>query len=555
MRFTPLLDQISTPTDLKNLLPAERLALCDELRGFVREQAQEKEGHIVSSLGVTELTVALHTVYQTPHDVLIWDVGHQAYVHKVLTGRKAQFHTIRQPGGLSGFPVMHESPFDAFGVGHSATALSALGGMAVAAKKLGQVKKFVAVVGDGALTGGMAFEALNHLSTLNIDLLLVFNDNQQSIDPNVGALHLQKTYAPFFESLGWAYTGPVTGNDVNALVEVLSQLRNQPGKRVLHVQTIKPQPLPQRAPSPETTALQEIFGATLVELAQLDNRVTGISPAMLSGCSMDIFQAAFPDRTFDVGIAEQHAVTFAAGQAAAGLRPFVNLYSTFAQRAMDQIIHDVALQNLPVVLCIERAGLVGEDGPTHHGSFDISLLRSIPNLVVAAPKNATELRCLMFTALQHKGPFVIRYPKAVVAKKPLLPLSKMAIGKGTPLQSGGSGWALLATGFFSNMAEEIGKLLPELSVYHFPFIKPLDHQLLMEIAANHQKIITLEEGAVAGGFGSAIAQAPEIQGCKIWNLGLADQFVTHGNAKDLYAQQGLSTSKIVAWLQGLMVRV
>jgi 1-deoxy-D-xylulose-5-phosphate synthase len=222
---------------------------------------------------------------------------------------------------------------------------------------------------------------------------------------------------------------------------------------------------------------------------------------------------------------------------------------------MDQIIHDVALQNLPVVLCIERAGLVGEDGPTHHGSFDISLLRSIPNLVVAAPKNATELRCLMFTALQHKGPFVIRYPKAVVAKKPLLPLSKMAIGKGTPLQSGRSGWALMATGFFSNMAEEIGQLLPELSVYHFPFIKPLDHQLLMEIAAHHQNIITLEEGAVAGGFGSAIAQAPEIQGCKVWNLGLADQFVTHGNAKDLYAQQGLSTSKIVAWLQGLMVRV
>lgn len=552
MRSSPLLDHIHTPADLKKLSATERVVLCDELRAFVRAKAQEKEGHIVSSLGVTELTVALHTVYHTPHDILIWDVGHQAYVHKVLTGRKAQFHTIRQQGGLSGFPVMRESVYDAFGVGHSATALSALGGMAVAAKKLGQDKKFVAVVGDGALTGGMAFEALNHLSTLDIDLVLVFNDNQQSIDSNTGALHLQKTYAAFFESLGWAYSGPVAGNQVNDLVTALSQIRQQPGRQVLHVQTIKPQPLTQAPKTTDSIALQEIFGATMIHLAQLDQRVTGITPAMLSGCSMDLFQTAFPDRTFDVGIAEQHAVTFAAGQAAAGLRPFVNLYSTFAQRAVDQIIHDVALQNLPVVFCIERAGLVGEDGPTHHGSFDISLLRSIPNLVVAAPKSAAELRDLMFTALHHSGPFAIRYPKAAVTKEPLPPFKKVAIGSAQCVQKGTSSWALLSTGFFSNTAKEVGQLLPDLGVYHFPFIKPLDHQLLAEIGGQHQKIITLEEGAIAGGFGSAIAQAPEMRGLKIWNLGIDDQFITHGSARDLYAQRGLSTTKIVAWLQDLM---
>jgi 1-deoxy-D-xylulose-5-phosphate synthase len=558
MSGTPILDRVNLPNDLKLLGPQERILLCDELRTFLRKTTQEKEGHITSSIGVTELTVALHTAYDTPTDILIWDVGHQAYIHKILTGRKNAFHTNRQLGGLSGFPVMAESPYDAFGVGHSATSIAALGGMATALMLQGIQKKLVAVIGDGALTGGLAFEALNHLSTLPIDLVVVLNDNQQSIDPNIGALHQNGSYAAFFESLGWMYHGPENGHDVNRLTAILSDVRMRKGHHVVHIRTQKPQsiatptPLAQAPEEPTSVPLQTIFANALIALAKTDARITAISPAMLSGCSLDLFQKAFPDRTFDVGIAEQHAVTFAAGQAAAGLRPFVNLYSTFAQRAIDQIIHDVALQNLPVTLCLERAGLVGEDGPTHHGAFDLSLLQGIPNLVISAPGNAIELRNLLQTALHHNGPFVIRYPKAQVTRANWPPIASMPIGKGVVVQEGTGTVALLVTGCYAAMAARLGKELPELGVYHFPFVKPLDAELLQEIGKRHQKIVTLEDGAVSGGFGAMVRQTGWLDGHTIHHLGLPDSFVPHGTIPQLQAQLQLNEAAVMHFLQGII---
>jgi 1-deoxy-D-xylulose-5-phosphate synthase len=547
MNGYPLLNALNLPNDLRGLDLRQLQKLCAEIRAFIPETTKDKEGHILASLGVTELTVALHHILNTPEDILIWDVGHQAYVHKILTGRLHQFHTNRKFGGISGFPAPSESPYDVFGTGHASTSLSALGGMAVAAKLQKTKMRFVAVIGDGALTGGMAFEALNHLSTLDIDMTIVLNDNQMAIEENVGALNQLGTYQAYFQSLGIPCSLPVDGHSLSDLIPVLREACSKPHIKVVHVKTKRPQTVPApQGTKAQAMALQDVFAETLIRLASNDSRITAITPAMLSGCSLDKFQKRFPERTFDTGITEQHAVTFAAGQAVAGLKPVVNIYSTFAQRAYDQIIHDVALQKLPVVFCIERAGLVGEDGPTHHGTFDLAFLRCIPNLVVAAPSNAEELQLLMHTALESNQPFSIRYPKTSVpiGEAKQVPTTQMPIGQAIEKQRG-KGVVLLSTGFLGALVADILAQQPTWGHVHFPFVKPLDHQLLAEIANKYEVAITLEDGCIMGGFGSAIAETGLLSQIQLHHAGIPDRFIPHGPTQMLHQTCGLEASQII----------
>lgn len=606
-----LLNQINSPDDIKRLKPEELVSLSGELRDFIIDVLSSNPGHFGASLGVVELTVALHYVFNTPYDRIIWDVGHQAYGHKILTGRRDVFHTNRKYGGISGFPRRDESPYDAFGVGHSSTSISAAVGMSVASSLKLEPRQVVAVIGDGALTGGMAFEGLNHGGSLKSNLLVILNDNNISIDPSVGALKeylldisTSRTYnklkedvweflgkvervgpktrsvvqkfenaikatllkqSNLFESLGFRYFGPVDGHDVVYLTKVLNDLKNIPGPKLLHCVTIKgkgysPAEKSQTAfhapglfnretgerivvntEQPLPPKFQDVFGETLVELAEKNPKIVGITPAMATGSSLNIMMEKMPDRAFDVGIAEQHAVTFSAGLAAEGLIPFCNIYSTFMQRAFDQVIHDVALQNLHVVFCLDRGGLVGDDGATHHGAFDLAYMRLIPNITVSAPMNEEELRNMMFTAQKDgMGPFSIRYPRGrgvmVDWRKPL---REITVGKGRILQKG-SDIAILTIGHVGNMAEiAVEKLSVDgISVFYadMRFVKPIDTDILAYVGQHFNTVITVEDGCLPGGFGSAVIEWLNDNGynTKVVRLGIPDQFIEHGTQTQLY---------------------
>lgn len=614
------LDQINSPDDLKKLQPDELKVYCAELRHFIIEQLASNPGHLGSSLGVIELTVALHYVLNTPNDKLVWDVGHQAYAHKIITGRRDSFCTNRKLGGLSGFPRMDESPYDAFGVGHSSTSISAALGIAVASALRGEKREVVAVIGDGAMTGGLAFEGLNNAGASNADLLVILNDNRMSIDPNVGALKeyllsittskrynqvkshawthlegvpklrraLQKLGNAFkggmlqqsnlFESFNFRYFGPVDGHNVEALVRVLSDLKHIPGPKLLHVLTVKgkgyqPAEEHQRtwhAPglfNPETgerivkakpgepPRYQDVFGETLLELARQDDRIVGITPAMPTGSSLNIMMEQMPDRCFDVGIAEGHAVTFSAGLAADGLVPFCNIYSSFMQRAYDNVIHDVALQGLHVVMCLDRAGLVGEDGATHHGVFDLAGLLPVPGLTIASPLNEVELRNLMFTATKTSGPFVIRYPRGKgVISDWRRPMELLPIGEGQVLQEGNE-IALLSIGPVGNdaawaaeqMAAEGGSVLHA----DLRFAKPLDEKLLHRIGREFSQVVTVEDGVIEGGVGEAVLAFFNTHGysCRVTSLGIQDRFIPHGTVDQLKAMCGYDRQGILQTLR------
>ncbi|WP_028891520.1 1-deoxy-D-xylulose-5-phosphate synthase [Tenacibaculum sp. 47A_GOM-205m] len=566
-----LLKHIQIPADLRKLTSDKLPQLAQELREFIIDVVATKEGHLGASLGVVELTIALHYLFDTPNDLLVWDVGHQAYGHKILTGRKDVFHTNRQFSGISGFPKRSESEYDTFGVGHSSTAISAALGMAIASKLQGIHKNHIAVIGDASIASGMAFEALNHAGDTNANLLVILNDNAIGIDPSVGALkdYLTKIKSPrleveqhnIFEALNFDYSGPIDGHNFEELLSELERLKNIQGPKFLHVITTKGKGLRQAEqdqvkyhapgkfdkisgdvlPKEESkyTKYQDVFGKTIVELAQQNEKIVGITPAMLTGSSLKFMLEAFPDRTFDVGIAEQHAVTLAAGMATQGLIPFCNIYSTFLQRAYDQVIHDVALQNLPVIFCLDRAGLVGEDGATHHGVFDLAYLRCIPNLIIFAPRNEIELRNMMFTAQQGlEHPIAIRYPRGKgKIEQWQLPFESIKIGKGTCLKEG-TQIAVLSIGTIADNASEAINLLENnksIAHYDLRFVKPLDTQLLNIIFNKFKTIITIEDGTVKGGFGSAVLEyASEVnyQG-KIKLLGIPDKFIHHGTIQQL----------------------
>ena len=561
------------PEDLRALHMADLPAVAEALRAFLIHTVSENGGHFGAGLGVVELTVALHYVFDTPNDSLVWDVGHQAYAHKILTGRAAHFHTNRKYGGLSGFPSRAESAYDAFGTGHASTSISAALGMALAARAQGKTEQqHIAVIGDGALTGGLAYEALNQAATEKVNLLVVLNDNAMSIDPNVGGMqqHLNKLRQSaserpsLFEKLGLPYFGPVDGHDLPALLQALHAAKARGGVQLLHVLTTKGKGFapaeaeqthwhatgqfdkisgtrqpekPQAGPK-----YQDVFGHTLLELARADARVLGITPAMPSGSSMLILQEALPERAFDVGIAEAHAVTLAAGMATQGMRPFCAIYSTFLQRAYDQLIHDVALQNLPVVFCIDRAGLVGADGPTHHGAFDLAYLRCIPNLVVAAPRNESELRNLLFTALQHNGPFAIRYPRGN-GRDALWqqPMEVLEIGQAAWLKQG-EHTLVISVG---TLAAPVEQALHDTAFAHadLRFVKPLDQNLLQDALA-FERVVVVEDGCIQGGAGSAVGEWLLANGYKgaFQSLGLPDRFVAHGSPAELYAEVGLDVT-------------
>lgn len=607
-----LLQSICYPSDLRKLSKDQLQQVSEELRQFIIDVVSVNGGHFAASLGVVELTVALHYALNTPYDQVIFDVGHQAYGHKILTGRKDIFHTNRVLGGISGFPKISESEYDAFGVGHSSTSISAALGMAVASHYKGETdKQHVAVIGDGALTGGMAFEALNHAGIEKSNLIVILNDNCMSIDHNVGALKeyltsitTSKTYnrfrddvatvltkiseigpdafgavkkleraikgsllknSNFFEALNFRYFGPVDGHDVNKLVKTLEDLKHIPGPKLLHCVTVKGKgyALAEKdqtkwhAPGlfdkitgelrkstnnePQSPKYQDVFGHTIVELAELNNKIMGITPAMLSGSSMNIMMSAMPDRVFDVGIAEQHAVTFSAGLATQGLLPFCNIYSTFMQRAYDQVIHDVALQNLNVVFCLDRAGVVGADGPTHHGAYDIAYMRSIPNMIVSSPMNEEELRNLMYTAqLDDQGPFVIRYPRGTgVMVDWKRNFKEIEIGKGRKIADGEE-LAILSFGHIGNEVVKARKSLSEDGIhaahYDLRFAKPLDEELLHEVFKKYNKVITVEDGCLMGGVGSAVLEFMVDNGynSKVVRLGIPDSIVDHGEQKELW---------------------
>ncbi|MEI6853368.1 MAG: 1-deoxy-D-xylulose-5-phosphate synthase, partial [Bacteroidota bacterium] len=570
------LSMVNSVADLKKLRVDELPQLCDEIRQFIIHSTSFNPGHLGANLGTVEMSVALHYVFDTPNDKLIWDVGHQAYTHKILTGRKNVFHTNRTYHGISGYPRMSESEFDAFGVGHSSTSISAALGMAVASSLKGEFnRQHIAVIGDGSMTAGMAFEAMNHAGVSKANLLVILNDNGIAIDKNVGALkeyltdittsrfynrlkgkmwhairanairrminkfllNLKSTIVKqsnLFEALNFRYFGPVDGHDIVRMVKILTDLKNIKGAKLLHCITVKgkgftqaekeqtrfhapglfdkntgaiiEQPCHTKAPK-----MQVVFGRSLVELAELNPLIVGVTPAMLTGCSMNILQAKFPARTFDVGIAEQHAVTFSAGLASQGLIPFCNIYSSFLQRSYDQIIHDVAIQNLSVVFCIDRGGLVGEDGATHHGVFDLSYLRCIPNMIVTAPMNEEELRDLMFTAQSKKqGPFAIRYPRTnAINVEWKTPFKLLEIGKGRMLKDGDD-LAIISIGFPGNLAlkaiEELETMNYSVSLYDMRFLKPIDEELLHKLFSKHKKVITIEDGTIIGGLGSAVAE-------------------------------------------------
>ncbi len=619
-----LLEQINSPADLKLLKPDDLPAVCDELREFIIDAVSTNPGHFGASLGVVELTVALHYVYNTPYDLLVWDVGHQAYGHKILTGRRNKFHSNRKYQGLSGFPRRNESEYDTFGVGHSSTSISAALGMALASKlKNEQDRKVVAVVGDGAMTGGMAFEALNNVGASKANLLVILNDNNMAIDPNSGVisqylLNISKSHTynkvkkevweglgkldgfgkstrkfiqknqhalknlllkenNLFEAFDFRYFGPIDGHDVLYLTEVLNDLKDIPGPKLLHLITKKGKGFLQAemhqtkyhapglfdkvtgeiytcgCPADLAPKFQNVFGETLVELAELNDKIIGITPAMPTGCSMDLMIEKMPHRAFDVGIAEQHAVTFAAGLATQGMVPFCNIYSTFMQRAYDQVIHDVAIQSLPVIFCIDRGGLVGEDGPTHHGVFDLAYMRNVPNMIVAAPMDEVELRNLMYTAQLEdiKQPFSIRYPRGC-GNVPnwRQSFSRIRIGEGRQLTDGDD-IALLTIGKSGLFAQDAIKQLAgeNISVAHYDlrFVKPLDEKMLNDVFLKFSKIITVEDGVIKGGFGSAILEFMAQNGfsAQVKMLGIPDRFIEHGSLKELYKICGIDTEGIV----------
>ena len=559
-----LLDKINFPTELRQLGVNQLPQVAQELRDFIIEVVSQKGGHLGSSLGVVELTIALHYVFNTPEDLLIWDVGHQAYGHKILTGRKNIFHKNREQDGISGFPKRSESEYDAFGVGHSSTSISAALGMAIASKLNGDIdKQHIAVIGDASLASGMAFEGLNHAGVTDANLLVILNDNAIGIDPSVGALKDYLTAVKegknpkannIIKSLNFDYSGPIDGHDLPKLISELERLKNVKGPKFLHVITTKGKGLQLAEedqvkyhapgkfeaktgkihPNNEENLppkFQDVFGYTLVELAEKNQKIIGITPAMPTGSSMKFMMEQFPERAFDVGIAEQHAVTLAAGMATQGMTVFCNVYSTFLQRAYDQVIHDVALQNLPVVFCLDRAGFVGEDGATHHGIFDIAYLSCIPNIIITAPKDEIELRNLMFTAqLGLKHPIAIRYPRGrgeiVNWQKPF---EKLEIGRAICLQKG-TKKAILSTGTIGNNVTKALNSISnkeEYSHYHFPFIKPLDKKVLLELAKKHDSIITIEDGVKIGGFGSLIEGFYSECGIliPIKKLGVKDTFI------------------------------
>ena len=579
-----LLDHINHPQDLRLLQIEDLPILAQELRAFIIKIVASKEGHLGASLGVVELTIALHYVFDTPKDLLIWDVGHQAYGHKILTERKAKFDTNRQLGGISGFPKRDESLYDAFGTGHASTSISAALGMAIASQLKGLQKHHIAVIGDASIASGMAFEGLNHAGVTNANLLVILNDNAIGIDPSVGALKQYLTNVKkgkqkednIFEALNFEYSGPIDGHNLDALVLELERLKTIEGPKFLHVITTKGKGLKQaeehqvtyHAPgkfNAETGDLlpsnntkrpdkfQDVFGKTLVALAEKNENIIGITPAMPTGSSLKFLMEAFPNRAFDVGIAEQHAITLAAGMATQRLIPFCAIYSTFLQRAYDQVIHDVALQNLPVIFCLDRAGLVGQDGATHHGVFDIAYLRCIPNLIVVAPRNEIELRNIMYTAqMGLKHPIAIRYPRG---RGTLLDWKKdfesIPIGKGIQLKAG-ENTAVLSIGA---MANNIQEAIKDLSIAHYDmrFVKPLDEVLLKQIFERYTNIVTVENGTIVGGFGSAVLEFAANNGFKnkITLKGIPDAFIEHGTTEELQKQIGIDVDGLRAFFEGL----
>ncbi len=565
------LNNINTISDIRQLTVKELPLLAVELRDYIIDIVSTKRGHLGAGLGVIELTIALHYIYNTPDDLLVWDVGHQAYAHKILTGRRKQFKTNRQYGSLSGFPKRSESEFDAFGTGHAATSISAILGMAFATQLQSIKRKHIAVIGDASISSGMAFEALNHAGVSDTDLLVILNDNQMGIDPSVGALKnyltsIKSNHTPkntnIFEDLNFQYFGPIDGHNINELIEMLKKLKNISGPKLLHVITTKGKGLPQaekdqvtyHAPglfdkktglinsdfnTDQPPKYQDVFGLTLVELAKKNEKIIGITAAMPTGTSLKYMLEAFPKRTFDVGISEQHAVTFAGGLATQNYSPYVAIYSTFLQRGYDQVIHDIALQNLSVVFCIDRAGVVGNDGPTHHGVFDIAFLRTIPNMIIAAPKDEIDLRNLLFSAQKTKQPMAIRYPRGRgIHLKWQLPFKKMPVGKGKKITDGKK-VAVLSIGPLGNTVQNILHSNPQLGVAHYDmiFVKPLDEKLLHQVFISFDKIITLEDGSINGGFGSAVlafAQKHQYLNRRIKTVGIPDSFITHGSVEDLY---------------------
>lgn len=578
-----LLDNIHDPKQLRTLSPEQLPQLAAELRRFIIDVVSVREGHLGASLGVVELTIALHYIFNTPDDQLVWDVGHQAYGHKILTGRKDNFDTNRQFGGISGFPNRSESDYDTFGTGHSSTSISAALGMAIASQLKGEhTKNHIAVIGDASIAAGMAFEGLNHAGVTDANLLVILNDNAIGIDPSVGALKHYLTQVKegknppqnnMIKSLNFDYTGPIDGHDLPALLKELERLKHKKGPRFLHIITTKGKGLrlaeedqvKYHAPGKfdnitgEILAIadenlppkyQDVFGLTLVELAKQNDKIIGITPAMPSGSSMKFMMKAFPERALDVGIAEQHAVTLAAGMATQGMTVYCNIYSTFLQRAYDQVIHDVALQNLPVIFCLDRGGLVGEDGATHHGVFDIAYLNCIPNLIIYAPLNEIALRNILYTAqlgLQH--PIAIRYPRGRGENTNWQkPFEAIEIGK-AQLLSTGSKVAVLSTGTIGN---NVIKTLAQIdnvdlfSHYDFAFIKPLDEPLLHDIFRKHKEIITIEDGSVIGGFGSSISAfaTKHNYALKINTLGIPDHFIEHGTVNQLQHYCGIDVNSL-----------
>ena len=585
-----LLQKISSPNEIKNFSFSELEILCKELRAFVTDSVLQSGGHFSSNLGVIELTVALHHTINFPEDAIVWDVGHQAYPHKVLTGRKDHLSGIRTFKGISGFPKISESAYDAFGTGHSSTAISAAMGMAAAHNILPKTSDtasntrkptFVAVVGDGALTAGLSYEALNNLFESNLNVLIVLNDNQMGIDPNTGALNTQLRAKPadvkaWFEWFGLKYEGPVDGNNLSELLPALTKSYEHQGPRLLHIKTIKGKGyLPAEkeqtkwhsaakyvkieTPTKPAKKWQDVFGDILVALAEKYPNVSGITPAMPSSCGMIHAMNQFPDRFFDVGIAEQHALTFAAGMSTQGLIPIVNIYSSFLQRGYDQYIHDIALQNLPVILCIDRAGLVGEDGPTHHGCYDIAYMRCIPNMIVSAPMNESELRNLMYTAQLESNqlPFVIRYPRGEgVMPEWRTEMKEIKVGTGRKLKDGVD-IAILSFGHPGNFAASAIRDVRAEGInpahYDMRFVKPLDEELLHEVFSRYHKIITVEDGTVVGGFGSAILEFMNEHGFKadVRIMGIPDRLVEHGTPKQLYEEIGIDANAIAEVLREL----
>ncbi|MBO7200294.1 MAG: 1-deoxy-D-xylulose-5-phosphate synthase [Bacteroidales bacterium] len=616
-----VLEKVNTPADLKKLNSDELKCLCDEIRAYIIDVLANNPGHLASSLGTVELTVALHYVFNTPDDKLIWDVGHQAYSHKIITGRKDRFHTIRTYKGLSGFPKMDESEYDSFGTGHSSTSISSALGMAIASAIEGNnTRQHIAVIGDGSMTGGMAFEGLNHAGVSKANLLVILNDNGIAIDKSVGALshylttittssaynrlknkiwdfygegnkgRKQKNFfrkmgvtiksalvkqSNLFEALNFRYFGPIDGHDVENLIKILGKLSKIQGPKLLHIVTRKGKGLKEAEKNPivyhapglfdantgkqvvadndnKPLKYQDVFGYTIVELADKNKKILGITPAMPTGCSLNIMMEKMPNRAFDVGIAEQHAVTFAAGLAAQGMVPFCNIYSSFMQRAYDQVIHDVALQNLNVVFCLDRGGLVGEDGATHHGVFDYAYFRPIPNLTIASPLDEHELRNMMYTAqLDGKGSFVIRYPRGggvhVDWKKPF---EEIEIGKGRCLKTGHN-IAILSIGHIGNAAMQAATIAENLGinvgVYDMRFVKPLDESLIQEVSKIYSHIITIENGVLKGGFGSAVVEyiADNKLPVEVYRMGIPDSFITHGSLRELHKDCRIDTEAIV----------